>query len=225
MKITAIPINHLLGVCFIFLLGCPMGLEAQQVFVVDESIENKHQKIGQYFTIWKDSTRQVGLETVSQAAFQKNFQKPKSLTLGRQTDIIWIKLQVYNPQKVPLRIAFQNVFLDSLILYQPWATNAKQSVVLNGDAVVFHRRLAKEVLPSFDLIPHPKQDTTTYYFQIKSISRVQISAQVGTIDSLRNYYYSKYILEAMIYGALLTIILYNLFIYLIHSSRRHAVCI
>lgn len=214
--------QRLLGL-LVLTIGLIVPAAAQQVFVVDESIESKHQEIGQYFTIWKDSTHQMGLDGVSRLAFQKNFQKPKSLTLGRQTDIIWIKLQVYNPRKVPLRIAFQNVYLDSLLLYQPWAATPPQKILLNGDAVVFRQRLVKEILPSFDLIPHPKQDTTTYYFQIKSVSRVQISAQLGTVDSLRNYYYSKYIIEALIYGALLTIILYNLFIYLSTRLSIYAV--
>lgn len=195
----------------IFLFFCITSWAwAQEVIVVKD--KNQLIDITSATHFFEDKQRELSIEKVLGAYFASKFQKTnqKILSFGVVPYPIWCKFTIQNLTGEKCFLAIQHAVLDTLTLYVPTSSGnflAKQT----GNYLPSNRRDLNANIFVFELseTPHPQ----TYYMKVVTKDNLVLPIKVGSKDALWHTVAYFYWLDALYMGLLLSIIIYNFFIF------------
>ncbi|WP_460108711.1 7TM diverse intracellular signaling domain-containing protein [Pseudomonas sp. S3_H04] len=176
--------------------------------------------LGRSLQVFEDPSGQASIADVRAQAAAGNFKPHDKATLnaGYSRSAFWLKIDLHYRPSNPaaqrtwlLELAYPP--LDHLDLYMPDATGDYRLVRQTGDALPFASREIRQNNYLFDLSFKPDQQQTVY---LRLASEGSIQAPVTLWSStayLEDQPVRLYVL-GIIYGVLLGMVVYNLFIYL-----------
>ncbi|MBS4080719.1 hybrid sensor histidine kinase/response regulator [Pseudomonas rustica] len=176
--------------------------------------------LGRSLQVFEDPSGQASIADVRAQAAAGNFKAHDKATLnaGYSRSAFWLKIDLHYRPSNPaaqrtwlLELAYPP--LDHLDLYLPDASGDYQLIRQTGDALPFASREIRQNNYLFDLAFEPDQQQTVY---LRLASQGSIQAPVTLWSStayLEDQPVRLYVL-GIIYGVLLGMVVYNLFIYL-----------
>ncbi|MGH8452751.1 hybrid sensor histidine kinase/response regulator [Pseudomonas sp.] len=196
----------------LLLCGLPMLANA-----VDFDQETRSLPLGRVMQVLEDPTNTLTIAEVSSPAYAAQFKTHDKATLnaGYSRSVFWLKVDLHYVAKEPrawlLELAYPP--LNHLDLYQNDGTGNYRLTTRTGSALPFSSREVRQsnYLFKLDFVPGQKE---TVYLRLQSEGSIQapLTLWSGTAY-LEQQPLRLYVLGA-IYGVLLGMLVYNLFIYL-----------
>ena len=176
--------------------------------------------LGRSLQVYEDAGGQATIADVRAQAAAGNFKTHDKATLnaGYSRSVFWLKIDLHyrptNPQAQRtwlLELAYPP--LDHLDLYLPDATGSYQLVRQTGDALPFATREIRQNNYLFDLNFMPDQ-AQTVYLRLQSEGSIQAPVTLWSSTAFLEEQPVRLYVLGLIYGVLLGMLVYNLFIYL-----------
>ncbi|WP_369989510.1 sensor histidine kinase [Pseudomonas xanthosomatis] len=200
----------------IVLLGClPMFAGA-----VDFDDATGRLPLGRHMQVFEDTDGSASIAQVSSPAFASRFHAHPDdvLNAGYSTSVFWLRIDLqYNatstakPRQWLLELAYPP--LDHLELYLPDAEGGYRLAGRTGDALPYASRQIRQNNYLFELPLEPGQATTAY-LRLHSQGSVQAPLTLWSAEAYMEDQPTRLYVLGMIYGVLLVMLVYNLFIYL-----------
>lgn len=133
----------------------------------------------------------------------------------------WVKFTVNNQTNMSDWILhFEYPLMDTLELYSLNAQGHYQQQYLTGDAYPFSQRPIKDrgFALALNLTP---QHTQTFYLRLQSRDSMIIAMSLLTPDAFRGQQQNEGFWFGMYYGAVLIILLYNAYLYILLREKNH----
>jgi len=200
----------------ILLLGCLPALAA----AVDFDASTRHLALGKVMQVYEDRTGSASIAQVTAPAFASRFRahREEVLNAGYSTSVFWLKIDLrYQasanalPRQWLLELAYPP--LDHLELYLPGTDGAYRLAQRTGDALPYDSRQIRQNNYLFELPLQPGQ-ATTVYLRLHSQGSVQVPLALWSAEAYMEEQPTRLYVLGMIYGVLLVMLVYNLFIYL-----------
>ncbi|MBF8732273.1 MULTISPECIES: sensor histidine kinase [Pseudomonas] len=198
------------------LLGCvPLFAGA-----VDFDSATRYLPLGQVMQVFEDRDGSASITQVSSPAFASRFRQHHEdvLNAGYSTSVFWLKIDLRNisPPTAPsrqwlLELAYPP--LDHLDLYLPDGHGSYRLVQRTGDALPYASRQIRQNNYLFELPLNPGQATTAY-LRLQSQGSIQAPVALWSTEAYMEEQPTRLYVLGMIYGVLLVMLVYNLFIYL-----------
>ena len=176
--------------------------------------------LGRSLQVFEDASGQASVADVRAQAAAGNFKSHDKTTLnaGYSRSVFWLKIDL---QYRPTNPAAQRTWLlelaypplDHLDLYLPDATGNYQVVRQTGDALPFSSREIRQNNYLFNLNFTPGQ-TQTLYLRLQSEGSIQAPVTLWSSTAYLEEQPVRLYVLGLIYGVLLGMLVYNLFIYL-----------
>jgi len=176
--------------------------------------------LGRSLQVFEDAGGQATIADVRAQAAAGNFKTHDKTTLnaGYSRSVFWLKIDLHyrptNPEAQRtwlLELAYPP--LDHLDLYLPDATGSYQLVRQTGDALPFATREIRQNNYLFDLNFMPDQ-AQTVYLRLQSEGSIQAPVTLWSSTAFLEEQPVRLYVLGLIYGVLLGMLVYNLFIYL-----------
>ena len=176
--------------------------------------------LGRALQVFEDAGGQATIADVraQDAAGQFKPHDNATLNAGYSRSAFWLKIDLHYRPKNPaaqrtwlLELAYPP--LDHLDLYLPDAAGAYQLVRQTGDALPFSTREIRQNNYLFDLSFHPDQ-AQTLYLRLQSEGSIQAPVTLWSSTAFLEEQPLRLYVLGLIYGVLLGMLVYNLFIYL-----------
>ncbi|EKT4523881.1 hybrid sensor histidine kinase/response regulator [Pseudomonas putida] len=200
----------------IMLLGCvPLFAGA-----VDFDNSTRHLPLGKAMQVFEDRDGSASIVQVSSPAFAHRFRQHHEAVLnaGYSTSVFWLKIDLRNtspesatPRQWLLELAYPP--LDHLDLYLPDDQGGYRLVRRTGDAWPYASRQIRQNNYLFELPLRPGQAITAY-LRLQSQGSVQAPVALWSLEAYLEDQPTHLYVLGMIYGVLLVMLVYNLFIYL-----------
>jgi two-component system, sensor histidine kinase LadS len=196
----------------VFLFLCRL-LPAQQAVVLHDSLPQ--QAVGERLMYLPDPQGRYSLEQVLSGEFARQFrlaEEGKS-NFGFVNHPYWFRVRVDHQSPVENRFYFDVAYppLDSITFYyQDIAGNWRSE--LAGDMLPFDNRNGYY----FNYLFRIRQDTarfSTYYFRVSTQGQLTFPVYVRQNEALRETIAISYLIYGLYYGAIVLILLYNLFLF------------
>lgn len=197
------------------------------VSAVDFDSRTQRLPLGQLMAVLEDPTRKAGIEDVVVRDAAGEFEKSQHevLNAGYSRSAFWLRIDL-NPvagatpaqQRWWLELAYPP--LDHLDLYLPDGQGGYRLAQRSGDALPFDERPIKHRNHLFEL-ELPANQSQRIYLRLESEGSIQVPLTLWSpVAYLEDQSGHIYVL-AMIYGVLLAMMFYNLFIYLSVRDRSY----
>lgn len=176
--------------------------------------------LGRVMQVFEDADGSASIEQVSSPSFAASFKPHQAdvLNAGYSTSVFWLKVDLHylaKPQAVPrtwlLELAYPP--LDHLELYLPDANGRYRLVQRTGDALPYASRQIEQANYVFELPMQPDQQLTAY-LRLQSEGSVQAPLSLWAPRAYLEALPGKIYVLGLIYGVLLGMLVYNLFIYI-----------
>ena len=176
--------------------------------------------LGPQMQLFEDVRGDATIEQVSSAALSGSFRTNGKAVLnaGYSRSVFWLRVDLlYRPREASaarnwlLELAYPP--LDSIELYLPDAAGNYRLVERTGDALPFGSRPIKENNYLFELNFSPGQSQTAY-LRLASQGSVQAPLTLWSAQAYLEEQPIRIYILGLIYGVLLGMLVYNLFIYL-----------
>lgn len=171
--------------------------------------------------------------TIAEMSRSENWRSPtggRNPAFGFSDAAYWIRLKVRNDTAGPVVWFLQQSYplIDSLILYEPAASNAvgdgaadsKWKRTRSGDGIPFVERPVPHRSLVFS-IQTPPRFSGTYYLRFESSSSLNIVLSAADPESFRRFDEGAAAFVWLYYGLILAVLLYNLFIAVTMRSASH----
>ncbi|MDZ3995269.1 7TM diverse intracellular signaling domain-containing protein [Pseudomonas sp. Teo4] len=200
----------------IVLLGCLPVLAG----AVDFNDATRHLPLGRIMQVYEDRDGSASIVQVSAPAFASRFRQHSNdvLNAGYSTSVFWLKVDLRYaaapgaaPRQWLLELAYPP--LDYLELYLPDANGVYRLTQRTGDALPYESRQIRQNNYLFELPLRPGQATTAY-LRLHSQGSVQAPLALWSAEAYMEEQPTRLYVLGMIYGVLLVMLVYNLFIYL-----------
>ncbi|MFJ9992909.1 7TM diverse intracellular signaling domain-containing protein [Pseudomonas putida] len=200
----------------IVLLGCLPLLAG----AVDFDDATRQLPLGKLMQVYEDVDGSASIDQVSAPAFASRFRAHTQdvLNAGYSTSVFWLKLDlrpVGLPAAAPRQWLLELAYppLDHLELYLPDGEGKWRLAQRTGDALPYASRQIQQNNYLFEL-PLPREQTTTVYLRLHSQGSVQAPLTLWSAEAYIESQPGRFYVLGMIYGVLLVMLVYNLFIYL-----------
>lgn len=189
---------------------------AQDVIVFDDKSKLIDIASSAYF--FKDTSHQLTIQEVSAPTFQAQFQQTKQSIpdFGVNSHPVWCRITVKNLTNEKCFLSIRNALLDTLTLYKP--TDSTFSIVQTGSTMPSSAREVSTNIFVLELSDQP--ETKTFFFRVITSRNLVLPMRVGHKDQIWLMIMNHYWIDALFFGLLTALILFNLFIYI--SSRSIA---
>ncbi len=160
-----------------------------------------------------DTTNSLTINSIESEEFQQKFTTASFKALATTVPQItyWLKFTVRNEtsQKHWLLESF-NYRVDSIILYEKNDEN-KLLIHYGGSAIDFNNRFLnhKNIIFSLDI---KLGEEKTYYIKVRTTQSTSIEFIIRSLDFFTSYALNEYLFLGMFYGALILIIIANIFL-------------
>jgi two-component system NtrC family sensor kinase len=195
-----------------FLIFIIIFLNAFNAFSDNIIIKDANSKlnIGRNLEYYIDATKKLTINAVeNRTDFIRSVKAVPNFGVG--TYAIWIKFTIHNTsadERITLQI--DHPVLDDISLYTKTKNGFK--VDKQGEAYQFSKRIYND--PSFMFtLDIPIGQTLTYYLRIESTDNIQLPIFVGNEKTILENSNSKLLISGLYLGVMLSMLLYNLFIY------------
>jgi len=183
------------------------------VFEVNPSLQNE--SIGKYLEILEDKNGTLTIDDVSKDEMASRFFQvgDEEPGFGFSSSAYWVKLSVKNQsaQAIEWYMEIAYPLIDTMYLYIP---DSLENFVVKkaGDHFPFNYRelLYRNII--FPLYESP-QSQKTYYLRFKTSSSMNMPITFWTQDALFEKTNSEQILLGIFFGAIVIMIIYNLFLF------------
>ncbi|MGE8187269.1 7TM diverse intracellular signaling domain-containing protein [Pseudomonas sp. NPDC086278] len=176
--------------------------------------------LGRSLQVFEDAAGQATIADVRAQAAAGNFKPHDKATLnaGYSRSVFWLKIDLHYRPANPaaqrtwlLELAYPP--LDHLDLYLPDAAGSYQLVRQTGDALPFASREIRQNNYLFDLNFTPEQ-AQTVYLRLQSEGSIQAPVTLWSSTAYLEEQPVRLYVLGLIYGVLLGMLVYNLFIFL-----------
>ena len=185
---------------------------------IDDSTRNL--SLGRVMQVFEDPDGSASIAQVSAPSFARQF-KPhhaEVLNAGYSSSVFWLKVDLHYlamPEAAPriwlLELAYPP--LDHLELYLADANGQYRLVQRTGDALPYASRQIEQGNYLFELPMRPDQSLTAY-LRLQSEGSIQAPLSLWSTQAYIEAQPAKIYVLGLIYGVLLGMLVYNLFIYL-----------
>ncbi|MEG1040122.1 MAG: sensor histidine kinase [Pseudomonas sp.] len=203
-----------------YLLIVVLGWLPLLATAVDFDDSTRSLPLGRVMQVFEDRDGSASITQVSAPSFSEHFRTHQAdvLNAGYSTSVFWIKLDLrYTalPSAAPrswlLELAYPP--LDHLELYLPDSSGVFRLAQRTGDALPYTSRQIQQNNYLFELPFSPGQ-TTTAYLRLHSQGSVQAPLTLWSTEAFVQAQPTHFYVLGLIYGVLLGMLVYNLFIYL-----------
>jgi len=203
-----------------YLLIVVLGWLPLLATAVDFDDSTRSLPLGRVMQVFEDRDGNASIAQVSAPSFSEHFHTHHAdvLNAGYSTSVFWIRLDLHYsalPSAAPrswlLELAYPP--LDHLELYLPDSTGTFRLVQRTGDALPYASRQIEQNNYLFELPSSPGQ-TTTAYLRLHSQGSVQAPLTLWSAEAYLEAQPTRLYVLGLIYGVLLGMLVYNLFIYL-----------
>ncbi|KEY85777.1 MULTISPECIES: hybrid sensor histidine kinase/response regulator [Pseudomonas] len=203
-----------------YLLIVLLGLLPVLAGAVEFDDATRHLPLGQAMQVFEDHDGSASIAEVSAPAFAKRFRAHHEpvLNAGYSTSVFWLKIDLHylasataSPREWLLELAYPP--LDHLELYLPDSAGAYRLAQRTGDALPYASRQIRQNNYLFELPLRPGQ-ALTVYLRLHSQGSVQAPLALWSAEAYMEDQPTRLYVLGMIYGVLLVMLVYNLFIYL-----------
>ncbi|MFK8329557.1 7TM diverse intracellular signaling domain-containing protein [Pseudomonas sp. BJa5] len=187
---------------------------------VDFDDSTRSLPLGRLMQVYEDRDGNASIAQVSAPAFSEHFHPHQAdvLNAGYSTSVFWIRLDLHYtalPSAAPrswlLELAYPP--LDHLELYLADASGTFRLAQRTGDALPYSSREIEQNNYLFEL-PFTPGKTTTAYLRLHSQGSVQAPLTLWSTEAYLEAQPTRLYVLGLIYGVLLGMLVYNLFIYL-----------
>ncbi|MDD2057230.1 ATP-binding protein [Pseudomonas sp. GD03860] len=187
---------------------------------VDFDDSTRSLPLGREMHVFEDREGNSSIAQVSAPAFSEHFRRHQAdvLNAGYSKSVFWIRLDLHYtalPSAAPrswlLELAYPP--LDHLELYLPDAGGTFRLAQRTGDALPYASRQIEQNNFLFEL-PFVPGQTTTAYLRLHSQGSVQAPLTLWSAKAYLEEQPTRLYVLGLIYGVLLGMLVYNLFIYL-----------
>lgn len=214
--------NQILYSIFLIVLLPAIGLNAQQVeFTIDPALGNA--SLGRYIEILEDKTGDLTIQDVTSLEKAQTFSPSEAEEpgYGFTSSVYWARLTVINPSNVPiewfLELGYPLIdFVDMFVPDEQGGFIKKQT----GDHIPFDSRdiYYKNVI--FHLSENPGEKKT-YYLRLETSSSMNFPIHYRSRDALFKKTNTEQMVLGIFYGALLIMVIYNIFLYIGFRERSY----
>ncbi|PYC20300.1 sensor histidine kinase [Pseudomonas mosselii] len=176
--------------------------------------------LGRHMQVYEDQDGSASIAQVSSAAFAGRFQahQDEVLNAGYSTSVFWLRVDLAYaaaPSAAPRQWLLELAYppLDHLELYLPDAQGTYRLARRTGDALPYASREIRQNNYLFELPLQPGQATTAY-LRLHSQGSIQAPLTLWSAEAYLEDQPTRLYVLGMIYGVLLVMLVYNLFIYL-----------
>jgi signal transduction histidine kinase len=183
--------------------------------------------LGRSVQVFEDVEGKATIESVSAAANRDAFRplEAETFNAGYSRSVFWLKGDLsYRPAESagPVEWLLELAYppLDRVELYLPDASGQLHLVRQTGDTLPFSSRQIKQATYLFDLdlLPHKP---VTFYVRISSEGSVQAPLKLWSSKAFIEQQPAQLQIMGLIYGVLLGMLIYNLFIYISVRDTSH----
>jgi len=176
--------------------------------------------LGRYMQVYEDQEGSASIAQVSSAAFSGRFQahQDEVLNAGYSTSVFWLRVDLAYaaaPSAAPRQWLLELAYppLDHLELFLPDAQGTYRLARRTGDALPYATREIRQNNYLFELPLQPGQATTAY-LRLHSQGSIQAPLTLWSTEAYLEDQPTRLYVLGMIYGVLLVMLVYNLFIFL-----------
>lgn len=197
-----------------------LGLLPVLARAVEFDDTTRHLPLGRVMQVYEDREGSASIAQVSAPLFANRFRTHHEdvLNAGYSTSVFWLKVDLHYlaparsaPRQWLLELAYPP--LDHLELYLPDSDGVYRLVQRTGDALLYDSRQIRQNNYLFTLPLLPGQ-ATTVYLRLHSEGSVQAPLALWSSEAYMEEQPTRLYVLGMIYGVLLVMLVYNLFIYL-----------
>ena len=203
-----------------YLLIVLLGLLPMLAGAVDFDDAAGHVPLGKAMQVYEDLDGSASIAQVSAPGFAKRFRPHHEdvLNAGYSTSVFWLKVElrpVAPPGAAPRQWLLELAYppLDHLELYLADSGGVYRLAQRTGDALPYDSRQIRQNNYLFELQLPPGQ-VTTAYLRLHSQGSVQAPLALWSPQAYMEDQPTRLYVLGMIYGVLLVMLVYNLFIYL-----------
>ena len=201
---------------FAGLLLAGQALAAQSVLDVTQ-VHQEAVSLTGYFAVLEDPSATLTLADVSQPGFAERFQTGQAtgqaLGFGFTRSVIWLRLHVKNPSDQPVEHVLEIAYalLASVDFYQP-AGSGYRSIEVG----YLRPPSARALTSRFIALPVslPAGADQQLYLRVQTPNSLNIPARLWTSEAFHARESSDYTLQALYFGIVLALGIYNLMLYL-----------
>ena len=202
-----------------YLLIMLMGLLPAFAEAVDITAATRHLPLGKVMQVYEDPDGSASITEVSAPDFAQHFlSHPEDvLNAGFSKSVFWLKLELHPdaepgmPRHWLLELAYPP--LDHLELYLKGPDGRFHLAQRTGDALPYSSREVRQDNYLFNLQLPPGQ-VTTVFLRLHSQGSVQAPLALWSPQAYLEAQATRLYVLGMIYGVLLVMLVYNLFLYL-----------
>ena len=205
------------------LLGMTATAHAADL-LLDGSSQARPLNLTPYWATLEDTEQQWTIEDVSSAAFQSRFTKPlirnDSLNFGLSRSAIWLRITIANTSRQELERLLEVAFthLHHVDFYSPAGTGFER--IATGHARPFAERAVNHRHFVFPLRLAAGVETT-YYLRVASGTGLDIPTKLWERNAFEHDSLHEYISQALYFGMLLALGLYNLLLFASLRDRTY----
>ena len=203
-----------------YLLILLLGFLPMLAAAVDFDDATRHLPLGKVMQVYEDRDGSASIAQVSAPAFASRFRAHREdvLNAGYSTSVFWLKIDLRylapagaTPRQWLLELAYPP--LDHLELYLQDAEGGYRLAQRTGDALPYDSRQIRQNNYLFELPLQPGQ-ATTVYLRLHSQGSVQAPLALWSAEAYMEDQPTRLYVLGIIYGVLLVMLVYNLFIFL-----------
>ncbi|MFJ4347340.1 7TM diverse intracellular signaling domain-containing protein [Pseudomonas sp. NPDC089401] len=197
-----------------------LGLLPMLAGAVDFDAQTRHLPLGKVMQVYEDRAGSASIAQVSAPVFANRFRTHHAdvLNAGYSTSVFWLKVDLHytasadaTPRQWLLELAYPP--MDHLELYLPDGNGVFRLAQRTGDALPYDSRQIRQNNYLFELPLEPGQSTTAY-LRLHSQGSVQAPLSLWSAEAYMEDQPTRLYVLGMIYGVLLVMLVYNLFLYL-----------
>ncbi|MGN8251877.1 sensor histidine kinase [Pseudomonas sp. SMV7] len=197
-----------------------LGLLPMLAGAVDFDAQTRHLPLGKVMQVYEDREGSASIAQVSAPVFASRFRTHHAdvLNAGYSTSVFWLKIDLRYvasadalPRQWLLELAYPP--MDHLELYLPGSDGQFRLAQRTGDALPYDSRQIRQNNYLFELPLKPGQSTTAY-LRLHSQGSLQAPLSLWSAEAYMEDQPTRLYVLGMIYGVLLVMLVYNLFIYL-----------
>jgi hypothetical protein len=212
-----------LGYLIALIIVGGLPLLAQNPLVLQDK-EGSYE-VKNYLTVLEDSSKKIQFEQLYQTTYQEKF-KPftkKVLGFGNSRSAFWLQFKVKNMTKERWVVAVERGYIDSLSFYQ---VDNQHNVVIKHAGLVLPKEARDYNINYFAFqLDIPQDSTSTVYLRIASNKTMTLPISIHTESRLveQNGHQKWY--NALFFGGILLLILYNLGTFIAVKERIYLIYI
>jgi signal transduction histidine kinase/ActR/RegA family two-component response regulator len=203
-----------------YLLIMLVGLLPMLACAVDFDESTRTLPLGHFTQVFEDVAGTATIEQVSSAAMAGQFhqQREAVLNAGYSRSVFWLRLDLrYTPRDTSLErdwlLELAYPPMDSIELYLPDKSGEFKLAQRTGDSLPYSAREIKQNNYLF-AIPFTRLENKTVYLRIHSQGSLQAPLNLWSYTAYLEEQPTRLYVLGLIYGVLLGMLVYNLFIYL-----------